>query len=481
MTKYRNHPISILSFKFNFSSVIVTIVASYKLISELFSSIKDQDSSEIILYSSIIVALILLFFGYRIRVWYKTFYYLEDNGITQQKITLFSRNIVTIKRNSITSIHSSQPIIYRLLNINIVSITTNTSVGNKDNSIDLSITDDRLDEIEQYFKHNDEEKRNTDNSYEHTYSPIDAIKSYLVDNIIVKLFFLLVIFIEIFVSVFTDSEGGESVSIALIIVIIPALFSLINGISKEMNLTVKFDQELGNIYTSHGLFTKTEFTFNKNDIRVVEIKHNRLLDRYTIDVEVVGLNSYDDDIKFTSHSISLLCKKERVEQILDFIGYNYKFNNKYFASLLRLIPVTMTTILLVAIIAFINYLVKTFSTYHVLYLYASILLVFTLLLSLVFKVIEIKKYNCFSYSEKAISTAEGFITITTRMARYKDVELVMVSNSFINDLTKTKSVSVLLFNVTVIPSVMVSRYFNHSDVDNYVNHIERKVNRKEVA
>lgn len=472
MMTYRNHPISIIYFKVKIFSLIQFAIFLFLSIEVAVEELSPKIDNKIIIGMLVIIFSIIVILLFRTLVWYKTTYTLSDNSIVWNKQTFLYVKNNAIKREFIASIHSTKPLFLRMTNIAVVSITTSTGVGDKHNSIDLVLSQERFQEIENYF-YTDiiENGEKIANIVSYKYNLIQAIEFFIIDQFFVN--FLAIVYI--FVDIFLEKDLNYSWVVAILI---PSFITGMKTFLKTANLATDFDVSAQKVKISYGVANKIEFNFNIDDIKVVRVEHYKLINKYNVEVEIVGLDSFDNDVKTASMIITLLCNKKRVNEVLEMIGYKYDDYTVCNQSRIKVIPHVISYFFILLLAFVIINVLKFFSLFNF-YAISIIIFVLSVLLILhVFEIVAVLKSNKFMYNNYILRVDTGFFKKESRIVKFHNIEDTNMYENIINKKTNTKSLSINNFSVTVLPSVLLMKYFKKDDIEKLNNFIDNKFSKK---
>ena len=131
MGPYRNHPVYLL--KYSIFSLFLAVIVSI--------------STEI--YYLLLLVLIPLFFLF--RVWYKTRYTFDDDGVRVEKSTAF-RSDTVIPYSKVSSINIVRSVLDRVFGSSTLSFNINSSVNSESPEMSLILRKEMAEELKQFIE-----------------------------------------------------------------------------------------------------------------------------------------------------------------------------------------------------------------------------------------------------------------------------------------------------------------------------------------
>lgn len=177
----------------------------------------------------------------------------------------------------------------------------------------------------------------------------------------------------------------------------------------------------------YGLFNKVEFKLSKKRINAVHINQSilyRTFSYYELSVSVLGIGDQNnnDQIKVESKSLLPMAKKEMLETIIDFIGFNFDQQQSYIKpkqfSRLNYIILPIIPLILFSVIPY--FFIALDLTRMISPILVHILLVILSIIGLVYRL----KHHGFTYNKDIIRFQRGPFTIRKTMIKKSKVQVI---------------------------------------------------------
>ena len=280
MGPYRNHPVLLLKYSI-FSLLLAVIVAI---------------STEI--YYLILIGIIPMFFLF--RIWYKTRYTFDDDGVRVEKSTAFKSDTI-IPYSKVSSINIVRSILDRIFGTSTVSFNINSSVNSESPEMSLILKMDVAEELKQFIESKIHGPQMPETEAEQvreyvTFTDIEVITHSFISMptgvIISSMFFL----IYSIVSFFTSTKEGLSGTFTMFMFVFSMVVPIVRQLLRYFNF--KAYRSGDTIYLEHGMFQTYHSSFDVSRVNAVRVRSPmiaRLLRRSAIQAEVVGINAMAND------------------------------------------------------------------------------------------------------------------------------------------------------------------------------------------
>ena len=280
MGPYRNHPVLLLKYIIICVSISVIITLSSQMIVLM------------------LVGLIPLFFY--VRIWFKTRYTFDDDGVKVEKSTAF-RTDTDIPYSKVSSINIVRSILDKIFGTSTLSFNINSSVNSETPEMSLVLRMDKAEELKQFIESKiygtSESEVPVEEYREYVmFSDAEVIMHSFISmptgSIIFSAFFL----VYSIVSFLTSTREGISGMFAMFMF----LFSMVVPIARQLLRYFNFKayRSGDTIYLEHGMFQTYRSSFDVSRINAVRVRSPmlaRLMHRSAIQAEVVGINAMAND------------------------------------------------------------------------------------------------------------------------------------------------------------------------------------------
>ena len=423
--KSRNNKIVILS---NFLEIMKNI-----FIFILFSLGYSPINPLIALMGLMIIALIFSF-----TRWYNTYYEIDDYEIRYTK-GLLNKNTTVIPISKISTVDISQNVIYQFFDIARLKLDSG-AVNIGESEINLVVSIEKANKIKNILgKLEDTNKK--DNYIKLSSSEI--VKYALTKNtttIILGIFVAINTFLDDLLKLFkienefynrvgisigtTISQSYNIKKLILIICIliiagyiITKLLSICYYMLKFSNFTIYKDDKCINI--KYGELSKKKYSLPINKVNSVTLKQNlirQVLGLYTLEISTVGYGNEDKEEAILYPICSINKAKEIIEKIVpDYnIDLELKTVNKKGRKRFFIVPILITTILVISLSVFFKYG------------YISFILELVIFIICYFKY----KNTSIGYCEESIIATLGTFTKKIIIVKMEKIEDITISSSF---------------------------------------------------
>lgn len=280
MGPYRNHPVLLLK---------------YVLICFSLGAIVAISSNMLIL---LLTGFIPLFFF--VRIWFKTRYTFDDDGVKVEKATAF-RTDTDIPYSKVSSINIVRSVLDKIFGTSTVSFNINSSVNSETPEMSLVLKMDQAEVLKQFIESKifgttePEEKVEEFRDYVMFTDSEVILHSFIsmpTGAIIWSMFFL----VYSIVSFLTSTREGISGMFALFMFV----FSMVVPIARQLLRYFNFKayRSGDTIYLEHGMFQTYHSSFDVSRVNAVRVRSPllaRLMHRSAIQAEVVGINAMAND------------------------------------------------------------------------------------------------------------------------------------------------------------------------------------------
>ncbi|NLA77439.1 MAG: PH domain-containing protein, partial [Clostridiales bacterium] len=345
-TPSRNHPSIVLERLFSVILVLVVIVFSgftddvssfsrmftAQFWSELFSELA-AGRFEVLLSGVGVLLLLVVMVLYALRVWSKTFFYIDDLNLVVERKTVFKK-LSRLPVAGIANINIEQNILERILGTAKVKIDINSSVTANQTDFVFILKEVVARDFKQallsakqgvsgeelVLDSGEAESRETVISF----SLLGAVRHKLLNLPAAQIISAVLIFLPGFINGYESeeavaadaaaaqaSEGNILAFIAFFAVIY--LISFIYGVLNLANYRLERDSR--NFYISCGMLKKSNFTFEHGKINAVLVKQSllaRIFGFYYIEIAVIGLGNEEKE----SPQLCLYTDKASAERVL---------------------------------------------------------------------------------------------------------------------------------------------------------------------
>ena len=280
MGPYRNHPVYLL--KYSIFSLFLAVIVSI--------------STEI--YYLLLLVLIPLFFLF--RVWYKTRYTFDDDGVRVEKSTAF-RSDTVIPYSKVSSINIVRSVLDRVFGTSTLSFNINSSVNSESPEMSLILRKEMAEELKQFIESKiygfETPDTETEQVFDYvTFTDMEVITHSFISMptgaIISSVFFLT----YSIVSFFTSTKEGVSGMFALFMFMFSMIVPIVRQLLRYFNFRAYRSGDT--IYLEHGMFQTYHSSFDVSRVNAVRIRSPmiaRLFHRSAIQAEVVGINAMSND------------------------------------------------------------------------------------------------------------------------------------------------------------------------------------------
>ncbi len=434
----RNHPLSILYFKFNVQVIVNFVLYLFTLNIALSAIFDSLDVTMVGLGALAVLLLLVILIGFRAWLWYRTSYSYDENTLMYTKVTKLRVKEITLKSNKIASITRNQSLILRILSIYQVSVTTDTSAGDKNDSIDLFLSEADANAIIDNF---DQEKpvspfvAEADGTQSTAVAPSEAIVyKHTIGEMLIfpiidqpNVYILFFAYIgAVFIWGIEGIEAGPTVAIIPVLLFVFGMVSpYINSFINGANLTLTFRENQDNLDLENGLLARKQNRFSKQNIRIFEYKYSRIIKRAHAKVGVVGTGDKEQTGEY--QALTLYVNKEKVEMLQSACGFETGELEYFRPHKISLIYSVIGIIITVAIMITATALAKVFiSDLLVLpkFIYPLtmvIIVVFGLFL-LITSYFNYKHSKYFAMNDEYIVISDGYLNQQVDIFKYDNIQ-----------------------------------------------------------
>ncbi len=464
--KNRNHPISIIYFQLSLSQLLqngaylIPIILASNKISEA-----SKYQNKIVIGVVIILGLLLVIVIFKYIAWYKTFYIIDDDAVKLSKFTKLKTKNVVILRDKISSINSSQTLLLRMFKVCKASITTDTSVGNDKDSIDLIVSEEMYLNIKEELKKGSVTVENrSENDYEKHYPLTRLLLYFALDSPLIITLAIVMVGVEF---IFSENDIFTKVLIASTF-----LIYIFNKMGSTANLEVSVNDHKQEVEVSTKLLSKTNMKFTINKIKELEIINFKFFSKYLIYAGVVG--SLEKNKGETIRPcLSLVVNKLEKDEIVSKLGYDInnaqKFRPSKYHILLTVVPLTLLVIALF-IIAFYSLPLDKLVVQIILPI-LIVLAIFTFIL----KIVSYLKTQYLLLTDDYIVVSKGYYKNIVRIYKYEDFEYAKFNAGIISRALDVRNIELYFFRHSKATShVRILNSYSLSDCEQILKIIENK-------
>lgn len=467
--KNRQHIISI----FKIRLIIQLILLAYFIgdFAFIFQSFKDLDLWTIAILVGLGVYLLTITY-----IWFRTTYILEADRIIFQKYLRFKTTNLVMHYSKVSAVNASSSLMYRIFNVSRVSITSNTSVGNDDDSIDIVISNKKYEEIKDIIEQYKEEDYIARSDYdEYSY----GIFSYLlyvlvffipyVFAIALSIYILYLIKDYVFNNEFTLELTITAYSVALWFVI--EIFLKTRNL---INLNVLIDRTKSLINTSSKFLAESEIEFRMDRIKVVKVHTFKLYNRSAISAGVV--NSLEQIKDVVNPKLSCLLNDETRDEILNELGVNYQPTITFKPVKIRQLYNFILFILASSILGLIAIVTRNVFNNNVIALICLILMSVVITLY-IFRVLAIAKTESCSLNDDYVIVSKKYYENINSIFSYNNIQMIAITQSLLDRIFKVHNIQIGIFSYNKSEvSMFKLKTYSKQDCEYIFNYIETKIN-----
>lgn len=446
-------------------------------------------SMVIVVVLILVIVFTVLFFQY--RLWKNTILVIDEEAVTLTCKTKFRNIKKVIKVNDIASVNINSALVERAFKVGVTSITSKTSVGNKDDSIDVLIRKSQYQEILDYLKKLNEdqdaqapvenseykEQETTEATniidvdsaeqylYQKSYQLADAIVFIIIGIprfVIMLLFYVGLVLLE----VFTSRDTG-AFNIVVAIFGITNVFSIISSVA---NLDIK-------VLKNRKILHKTSFLSEQSidtsldDIMIVHETRYNLWKKYAYKIGVVN-SSFSEDSLISEPIFSLFVNNDERKEIVDL----FELENQ---SRILLRPSKFAVRRNIAKHILLLFIIITISVLSSIYIHHAGLfgLVFVpvLLGHYICSAIAYKKYNYVEMTDKHLILSKGFIFNDVTYCDLKQVESYGIKHGPIARRFKVEDFVVTTFNCSSGQHEFSVDSYNKNDLNDLIDKLSQEI------
>ncbi len=469
--KNRNHPISIINIKYSF--LILSVL--------LFFVIFFESSKKWVFYLVIasVASLFVLFFLLRILMWYKTNYEVTNDKIIYNRFMKFTVFNVTMNIDNISSINASANLLYRILQVSRVSITSNTGVGNADDSIDLIISNSQYQQLKEALEKDSSTKEASSEVVKYRYNFIDVLYflliSVIIPGVIVVIFsFLLFNLLKIKFNLNTVLLDFDTILFSLELLVPVSLYKFIEY-KRLLNLQVVFDRLRSKVIIKSYLLSESEIEFDYQQVKVLKLYNYTLFKKYFLKVGIV--NSLETSNEATVIPfLSALTNRQKIESILNDLKYSFSERLKYRPSKVRLLYIVIQVLIYVLILVIIFFIGITYLNNPFIWLPFA-LATFVGILRKFLKIFSHFKTEYIAFDEKNIIVATDYYLHKKFVFDYDNVQMVTITQNPLDKLFKVANVYINIFSYNVQEKTVYKlEKYRYKKANEILKHIESKIN-----